>query len=429
MGIEDAIGSAFDAVLFLRATDANWPRSPHPNPLLSWSLQQELAMPGASSSATIAHARSFTTYLLARSGNLLFFSAVENADGKLRPSPLLAEFSSRALPDDLPTSFVPEIQLENLPDDIHLPPLSSTSVKGGARVLKLQAACPFQAFATIRLQSNELRDRTVGFDAIEGGVYVHNILQYFWTEVGSQKNLKEMRPADRDELLHRCIESAAFADLTVASSWDAAYIALQKQRLHNLLSNWLLLELKRGPFVIAAMEQDETISIGPLDLRVRIDRIDRIDDPDSSENHFVYVDYKTGSSGKPSEWALPRPDDPQLPLYALTAAPNELHAIAFAKVRSGESAQWLGYQSTHGILNNGDPVDLDAEIAAWSSGLVHLAEDFAAGIADVDPKDFPATCKHCAQRLICRVNPESFLNPIDTLSNSDEESDAGALDE
>ena len=86
MSIEDAAGSAFDAVLFLRATDANWPRSPQPNPLLSWHLQQELNMPGASSAESTASARGFTEHLLARNGNTLFFSAAENTDGHLRPT-------------------------------------------------------------------------------------------------------------------------------------------------------------------------------------------------------------------------------------------------------------------------------------------------------------------------------------------------------
>ena len=32
-----------------------------------------------------------------------------------------------------------------------------------------------------------------------------------------------------------------------------------------------------------------------------------------------------------------------------------------------------------------------------------LAEEFAAGTATVSPKEYPGTCKHCGQRLLCRV--------------------------
>jgi len=108
MGIEDAAGSAFDAVLFLRATDANWPRSTKPDPLLSWHLQQQLNMPGASSAASTAHARSFTQHLLARSSTTLFFSAAEDANGHLRPSMLLSELEIPSIaPDDLVSTSPP----------------------------------------------------------------------------------------------------------------------------------------------------------------------------------------------------------------------------------------------------------------------------------------------------------------------------------
>jgi inactivated superfamily I helicase len=48
----DAEGSLFDAVIFLRCTDANWPPASRPNPLLSWQLQRSLKMPGTDPALT-----------------------------------------------------------------------------------------------------------------------------------------------------------------------------------------------------------------------------------------------------------------------------------------------------------------------------------------------------------------------------------------
>ena len=50
-----------------------------------------------------------------------------------------------------------------------------------------------------------------------------------------------------------------------------------------------------------------------------------------------------------------------------------------------------------------------------------LAQDFASGVADVNPKDFAINCKRCAQRLLCRINPESFLAPEDSEAGDDSE--------
>ena len=47
--------------------------------------------------------------------------------------------------------------------------------------------------------------------------------------------------------------------------------------------------------------------------------------------------YKTGYRVTPKDLEPPRPDDPQLPLYAL-AAPEELSAVAYAKLRRARCA-------------------------------------------------------------------------------------------
>ena len=47
----------------------------------------------------------------------------------------------------------------------------------------------------------------------------------------------------------------------------------------------------------------------------------------------MLIDYKTGGCPSPKQWEGPRPDDPQLPSYAV-AAPEELAAVAFAKAEA-----------------------------------------------------------------------------------------------
>lgn len=413
MSIEDAAGSVFDAVLFLRATDANWPRSSRPNPLLSWSLQQQLNMPGASAAASTAQARNLTTHLLARSGNTLFLSAAENPEGPLRPAPLLAQLAIPNLnADDLfiPAPSPPPVLTDAFTDAAPLPPLADTHIRGGSRVLQLQAACGFRAYAEFRLQAKDLDEFSIGLDAQEGGKLIHRALRDFWDVVKSQSQLRSLSPEDREHHLRRSIDAAISRNLQLDNTWDKAFVALQRQRLFTLLDRWLVCELERSPFTVIEHEHEDSIAVGPLTLEVRFDRIDRLDTSSEAGDNFVLVDYKTGASGHPNQWKGERPDDPQLPLYALQYQPQELKALTFAKV-TAEKMKWLGYQATPGILpssriNQNREVELPALIAAWKSVLTQLAYDFATGRAAVDPKKYPNTCEHCPQRIFCRLNPE-----------------------
>jgi probable DNA repair protein len=406
MTAREAEGCVFDAVVLLRATDASWPASEHTNPLLPWPLQRTLRMPGTDPTAANAHARAVAVDLIARAGSVLCTLAAENADGPLRPSPLLGvlPLTRVAAEDLLPcTPPTPPIELEEMADDEPLPPLLSREVHGGARVLKLQAACGFLAFAEVRLRAGEPDSPELGLDAGESGNFLHDALQRFWEEVRSQEVLRAMSQAERSEMLAACIDAALPRRMRVESAWDEAYLAMQKQRLLIVLEAWLDAELERGPFEVLALEAKQQVEIGPLTLDVRLDRIDRVGD-----EGFLLVDYKSGNAGHPREWETERPLDPQLPLYALLHEPHELKGLAFAKVRAGKEMRWLGVQAEDGLLprsrTNGT-VEMEGQLAAWRETLTRLAEEFAEGRAEVSPRDFHKDCVHCAQRLLCRVDP------------------------
>jgi probable DNA repair protein len=403
----DAAGCLFDAVLFLHCTDANWPASERPHPLLPWSLQRSLAMPGTDPARSAALAHEFTTALIARTPTVLFLSAAADADGELRPSPLLAALhipSSTTSPEPTPPD---PIALETIVDDAPLPALPSTYVRGGARVLQLQAACGFRAFAELRLAATEPESTTLGLDARESGNRLHEVLQIFWNNISSQDELRRLTTAQRDQHLRSAIDEALHHHMRLHGPWDEAYIAVQKQRLFTLLSQWLQIELERSPFTVLRNEGAEEITVGPLTLSVRVDRIDQV------AGGVLFVDYKTGLSPHPKAWAEDRPDEPQLPLYAsFLPQPEELRGLAFAKVRSGSDMKILGVQSEAGILpasRTNEVIDMPLRVEDWRQVLTILAYDFAEGRAYVRPKSFAINCAHCGQRLLCRLDPVTLL--------------------
>jgi RecB family exonuclease len=181
------------------------------------------------------------------------------------------------------------------------------------------------------------------------------------------------------------------------------------------LYQWLEQELRRGPFTVAGVERTESVTVGPLTLDVRVDRIDSVGDG------IFLVDYKTGAQIDTKQWEGPRPDDPQLPLYTLLAEADELKGLAFARVRAGRDMKWVGYQAEEGILppsrSKANIRDIAQLMEEWRETLTRLAEDFAAGRAEVNPKSYETNCVRCAQRLLCRVNPTALA----AIENDEEE--------
>jgi probable DNA repair protein len=455
MGPLESAGSRFDAVWFLGASDLAWLARPAPNPLLPWLLQRELAMPGADPAQDTTHARRIAERIAASAPDVLFSYAHQSSEGQQRPSPVVTGLATADVALELRTSgeIAPDeptpapIQLEALPDDAPIPPPPDRVLHGGASILASQAACGFRAFAEKRLFASALEPASLGLDPRERGSLVHAVLERFWAEVKSQSALQLLAPEEREGRLTHCIRVTLDRQYpNPASGWPRAYLRTERQRLLNLLLPWLDFEAnQRAPFTVKSREETlHDIQIGPLRLNIRVDRVDRIDltqlppesfedesvedQPDDSEpkgeklTGEIILDYKTGPAS-PADWLGDRPDAPQLPLYAVvSAAANkedapQLAAVAFASVRPGKDLGLHGYQSRNGVLPKAAKLkaeNLEAQVAEWREVLTALAEDFHSGEARVDPKQYPQTCAHCDQRLVCRLDPATLdANSLD----------------
>src|SRR6185312_3621474 len=95
-------------------------------------------------------------------------------------------------------------------------------------------------------------------------------------------------------------------------------------------------------FTVETTEQDSHYELGPLRLRLRLDRIDRLKD-----GRLVLIDYK---SGEPKTKSLhgERPSEPQLLVYA-AALGAAVDALYFAKLKPRkEGAVGYGRQAHFG---------------------------------------------------------------------------------
>ncbi len=411
MGPLESAGSSFDAVWFLGAGDLRWPPRPATNPLLAWTLQVDQRMPGSDPALDSEHARRLTERIARSAPTVVFSYAEETAEGRQRPSVSLSGLALEAKAvSDLVAPAEPRmiISLEDVADDRALPPLPDRVLRGGADLLKQQAACGFRAFAEKRLWATALESAEPGMDARARGNAVHLALQHFWTEVKTQDRLRAMPSDERRRVLAEAIDTALREpDAVRASTWDAAYMEVQRERLMALLDPWLLAE--RGRTVPFTVKQSETalrdVQVGPLRLSLRVDRIDETEFGD------VILDYKTGAVN-PSAWLTERPEEPQLPLYAVLAQSEQLAGIGFAQIRAGKDMALVGYQAQDGVLLKPtrlkEAATLEDQVELWREVLTSLAEDFYRGDVRVRPKKYPNTCEYCAQRLLCRLDITQF---------------------
>ncbi len=437
LGPLEAAGEHFDAIWVLRAGEMTWPPHTSAAALLPWSLQRDLEMPGVESEREREFSKRLTWRLAGCADDVVFsYARVASLQTHQRASSIVRDLQLRESSlSDMSGAELPRVtvELERLADVTSLPALLNVPHRGGARILELQAACGFRAFAELRLGSIEPRQREIGMDVVERGSAVHTALEHFWSSVGSQQELRTIGPIAREELIRQAV-SKSFEKIRrqQINGWDEAYLETQETRLARLLTDWIAMELKRPEFTVVAQEEERHISIGPLELSLRMDRVDLVN------GQQVILDYKTGSA-HPSAWLGDRPDLPQVPLYALlasealdltTESPSPLGAVGFARVRAGEEMEVRGFEAAPGILVNPAlgtrPITMDADnfqgqVERWREVLERLASEFARGEAHVQPKQYPTTCERCGQRLLCRLDAASLEQTLDHQSTDQDD--------
>ncbi len=432
----ESAGLTADGIWFLGADSSQWPSTGKPNALLPLAVQMEAQMPHASLALDIAHADATLQRIAGMAGELRFsFSALQQDGGRFPSAPVLALAGNlHPIADDDPTADptagVPALMpaAAAIPADadaaLQLPGDESRVVHGGSSVLTHQSVCPFRAFAAHRLRMDPPQAAEPGISASLRGRLLHAALSGIWGDRSGLRTLED---------LQNCIQSATpmpleqlvaqHVDRALAGSRDAlqsetispTLIALERERMVRLLQLWLHYEADRQAFTVHGCEIQEEVVIAGLRLSIRVDREDRVGD------RLLILDYKT-SAHMPKSWLGDRPDDVQLPLYALHHPAEELEGLVFANLVIAEDKRRF-----QGLVRNAAETLLPSirgsaslvkhpltqeQLDAWRTTLTSLAQEFLRGEAAVQPKKFPDTCDHCGMQSLCRV-PELRLAEVD----------------
>ncbi len=392
LGVFESEGQRFDCLWVSGLTDQAWPMDAHPNPFIPIALQKKAGIPQATAESSLAFAQRVTDGWQASAAEVVFSHPTKEEDRLLAPSPLISGIDQGAVaaPDypryrDLLFSSK---KLESF-DDWRAPPCPPGKVRGGTRGLADQAACPFRAFAKWRLGAEEMEEPAPGLDPRDRGKLLHALMREIFTRVRSHANLQHDLTTVIAQSAHKAVEEMKL---------EGRFAELERERLARLAGEWLDLEKRRAPFQVMFVEQQRDLKVAGLEMQSRIDRMDRME----KDGGHVLIDYKTGGFPSPKHWEGPRPDDPQLPLYAV-AAPEELAAVTFAKVKPGDM-KFMGYaRAPHMLPNVQHYHEWQELLETWKEDAEALGKAFAAGDAHVDPKDIDKTCRRCELHTLCRV--------------------------
>ncbi len=472
LGISESAGLVFDSVWWMHAKASEWPARGKAQPFLPWNLQRETHMPYADPTEDYAFALRTTKRILASGKTVVVSFALQDSDAanasahmpdrEIVLAPLIREVLPNT-PMSIAEEFVPECfqvqptrnssqletNLEHIEQEAAVP-FQGTEVRGGVRFLELHAACPFRAFAELRLGTRPLAELDTGLSPGVQGTVIHRVLDQFWRETKSRKNLLASTVEQLEENLRGHIRRALEEFFQHATEpWQKTLLDIEAERLEQRLMAWLETDKQRTDFTVIGTEASlDNPQLAGIKMQCRVDRIDQV------EQGIVLLDYKMGVVDRNS-CEGDRPDQPQLPAYAVLRKPalgtqSALAGVAFAGlhprkvgftvVRSLPSIFSMPSKSPEAAGAEADvvpearstsrwnptaltPEEMQSQMEIWSASLTRLAEEFRAGAAIVDPKKHEETCKYCAQALICRIGEaagaiESTIGEEDRESNS-----------
>lgn len=418
MGVLEAAAMNFDGMWVCECESHQWPQPAKPNPLLPRGTLRRFKMPGSGPERELTYAKNILDGFAQAAPTVIFSWGEFQGDTQLLMSPLI---------DSLPRLDAPETMLDfttqeesnhqlaamiitNESDDAGTS-LASQHSKGGSGLLRAQSICPFKAYAEFRLNIRDEDDLQDGIKASDRGSLVHRVLESFWRDTRDYASLEALINGDThlDREINRILDDEMIHFRKDTYLQPEALYSLEKQRTFQTVKQWLInAELNRVPFTVENIEKRQTINLAGLELSLTVDRIDILED-----GSRAIIDYKTGLKNT-SSWLGERPEEPQLPLYALVN-PDRTKGIYFGIIRP-EKSDWQGLQDRNTPFNaksirtvKTPDSGWNEQVTDWSQTLERLATEYQNGVASVTPVH-DAICQFCHLSPVCRIKEQANVS-------------------
>ncbi|HEX7036172.1 MAG TPA: PD-(D/E)XK nuclease family protein [Pseudomonadales bacterium] len=401
LGLLETTGLRFTHLWVTGLAEESWPGPVQANPLLPLSVQRAHGIPRVDPDGELDFARRRLAHWQAAADEVVLSHALEEDGVERGPSPLTAhrpaepvawvvtDYQSATHP-----AFVPaHVVLDGDSCERAAPP-AADQVTGGAGLLRDQALCPFRRWARHTLRLGPPPEPHAFPDARDRGLLVHEVLHRALLDPdGRPVRSGRPDPARLDEIVGERVAERY-------RRFPAAVCEIERRRLRTLLERWSALEAARAPFAVRALEQEVSVAVGGIRLRLRLDRVDQVD------GALAVLDYKTGAV-RPQRLLDERLTEPQLPLYAM--ADEAIRAVLFVELADDvvlRGAASLDLELSPARLTP-LPEAWDALRARWRERLEVLAAEILAGRADVAPVG-PEACRSCDLQPFCRIHEQAL---------------------
>ncbi|TNF67280.1 MAG: hypothetical protein EP298_07485 [Gammaproteobacteria bacterium] len=413
LGILEASGHYFDRLYVMRMHNRLWPSQPKPNTLLPIELQKQYQMPHATYERQLYYAMQISRAFFYQCHKL--FISYSLFDGEITQSltPIMH-------------TLIPNINLIKQSDDFKKHQLLP-EVKFKETTLSLEALqepynansylykdfshCPFKAQMKYRLKLEPLIEFKEPLNAKDKGILIHQMMEIIWRQLKTQQALNNLTDTELEHIIQQAIKQALYKNKQLFPSQLDYLAMIETNRITLLIKQWLYLEKQREiPFHVLSHEKSTQKQVGLLTTKLRIDRIDQLDD-----GNLWLIDYKSAYMTNPKGWYNDTLSEPQLPLYAI--ALDNVTGISFAQI-NGQSMKLSTLSTYHSSLQLCETrIDIKTQfiehryktitmeydnwqqlIHYWNEHLTELSNEFTQGKLDITPN---TQCTFCEFDQLC----------------------------
>ncbi|MGE4124821.1 MAG: PD-(D/E)XK nuclease family protein [Pusillimonas sp.] len=380
LGLLEAEGGRWDGVWVLGLTDDVLPAPTRPNPLLPAAVLRQAGAPRATPERELQWAGMLFDDLCRLAPHVWFSHALHAGESELRPSPFITPVGlveQAVEPRAQDTSLVLDVLLDERGPRL----AADENVSGGIALLDAQARNPLWAFVKYRLGASHLPDYAGAAGHSLRGLFMHRALELVWEQLRDHHTLETaVSGGALEPLVDRALATAADEHLP---DYGEALRRLELERGRKVVLAWLGQERGRAPFSVHATEKTIVWSHDVLELVLRLDRVDRLDD-----GQLAIIDYKTGN-GKPqpkADWLRERPVELQLPFYASVvgadATSEGVGALVLARLHARDCVL-KGFAQTdqYGLAGLDVLPEWGGVLSGWRTAIEGLADEFIAGDA------------------------------------------------
>jgi len=408
---ENFNGLVFAHTWVLGANTDNLPRTQKQNPFVTKELQKLYKIKKFSFALLLQESIDFITSL--SNCNAIFSYSIFANDLPLTASALIKKFPTTTLANlniDINLKENNNAEIKHILD-LNAPLTQTEVIAGGSSIFKMQAHCPFKAFAKIRLKSNSIAEIDDAKEKLMRGNVIHKALELLWQKLKTQQNLLQKSNTEISELVAKCVVTAIKKiHQTVKLS---SYLELEKICAQKIILKFLEQEKTRLPFTVISCEEMREEIINDIKIKLRIDRIDKI-----ANGALILIDYKTGTVTK-KDFFGKNLNDPQLPLYAIINGKNTT-AITYAHL-SAKKSFYSGVSKQENITPTIKPIEKlkydnaaatwEEQLDEWQKAIANLATELKNGVARTDPKK-PEICAQCDLHGLCRIKMMGITDPM-----------------